>query len=276
MPSHKASRLAPWFIVASFFTGIAAMLALLVATPTVAPFIVLGMLALGNLPWIWVRRTSTWLTVGQDGVLITRPRTRRFVPFVDIAEVRQVQGGVLRLVLHSGELIEVFTGKDEALGLQQHYLHRLEVLVGRLRAEVEAERAGAVLSPDDAADRALRARAHAMLHDGTPGAQSPYRVVPAPNEDDLWCVAESKRAPAAERAAAAALLLQQDDLKRIGERLRIATEGCVEPHLDRFMRIATEQADDETLLAALTELEEAYDQISAASPPTFGLETADR
>src|SRR5262249_7972459 len=120
-----------------------------------------------------IARSTAWVTVGSDGVLVRRIGERRYFPFADIRDGTEIDGEKLRLSLRSGGFYDLYTHKDQNVG-QRGYeeqcnrlLDRIRAELGRARDDERAQRAEAVV------DRAREAR-----HPG-------YRVAEPPSADEL-------------------------------------------------------------------------------------------
>ncbi len=203
------------------------------------------------------QRWCTRLSLGTDGVLIRRKGQQRYVRYADIAQLQEPEPTVLRLTLRSGEHVDVYTGKGQAItgvNLPLSY-SRQKKLISQLRDRLESVQQQPDSSDESVVREAVHNRAHANLAP-TDQDKSPFRTAPPPDEQQLWQVLRSPRATSAQRAAAVALLKQQGaEVDR--PRLRIATEGMVDPHLRKFLRVATDDVDDSELCQALKELEDA-------------------
>ncbi len=254
--TKSANKWAMPLLLATLFGPVLIALSMVISeTAAVATvFAWIAVITVGWIPLLW---GTTNVSVGDDGVLIERRGQRRFVPYSDIAEVALLDDVVLRLILHSGESVDVYTGKNELLGQKEHYLERVDLIVTRIRSQVsQAERRRRSDGRTTAAGL-LRDRAFVLLRSGdhAHGSDAPYRSVPAPDASELWRTLESEGSSAMERAVAA-VLLRSDAAEEVKPRLRIAAEGAVEPGLQQLVRVVAEDADDEALLDALTALEE--------------------
>ena len=194
--------------------------------------------------------------VGDDGILVRRRFGRRFIPFADLADVREVDGVVIRFVLRSGGCIDLYTGRDEQL-VKPAYVRACDELVGRVRTGLASWQArdGARVDAGDA----LRERACGSLRGELHAARTPYRAIAPPSPDELARIVSAETAEPTARAAAAVLLRGQaraaNDPNRA--RLRIALHATAHPELRKLLRVAIDDAPDETVLAALEEVERA-------------------
>ncbi|MCC6522860.1 MAG: hypothetical protein IT373_09385 [Polyangiaceae bacterium] len=240
-----------WVVAGVFLPIIAGplvLVALLAAAPALAGP---AMAALGALMILWIAGLlllgGIWVRVGHDGVHIRRGRRARFVPFAELADAVEVEGVVLRLVLRSGQRIDLYTAREE--NSKQAYRRRCAALHEALRAGIASARAAAEPA-------GLRERAHGLLARQGAASRAPYRELAPPGDDELWATLESPAAAASERAAAA-VLLRQSLGGAATPRLRIVADGAAQPALRRALRIA---AEDE----APGELRRALDEVAAA------------
>lgn len=192
------------------------------------------------------------VTVGSDGVLVRRRFGDHYIPFSDIADVREVDGVAIRLTLHSGAMVDVYTAKDEQLG-KPKYVRGCESLLARIREGVEAHR---TLRADGEGERreALRDHAHRALRAREPVQRVPYRTAPPPDPEELLRVVETEGAPTTR--AAAAVLVHQHGGREAKQRIRVASEATAHPKLKRLFRVASADAQAEALELALSEVEQ--------------------
>lgn len=199
--------------------------------------------------------------VGQDGIVVRRRLTTHYFPFADLADAFEVDGVVLRLVLRSGQYVDLFTGKEEHAGKPEYQKHCDEVLA-RVRAGIGRHRQAADEPGADA--EALHCRAYSVLRESVPPQKTPYREAPAPETAQLLDVAErSTEAPATR--AAAAVLLSEDGDARVRQRLRIAADETVHPKLQRLLRIASDDGPPSELSDAFEELQAAAEAEAAVT-----------
>lgn len=184
------------------------------------------------------------VVVGSDGVLITRRGRRRFHPFAALAEAREVEGVRLQLVYRGGEVVELYTGREENAG-KEKYQRRCAELLARIQEGIA--RAAAAQGAGARVAARIEAAAGASVTSG-------YRIAEGPSREELWeAVADGAAPPVTRAAAARALRGDEGSAPRL---LRIA-EATAQPELSTFLRIAADPAQDEAAIAeALSALDE--------------------
>jgi hypothetical protein len=198
------------------------------------------------------------VTVGSDGVLIWRHFETHFVPFADIASVMEVDGVAIRMILHSGAVVDVYTAKEEQ-AMKPKYLRACESMLSRIRQGVERAQDQASVPTDG--HEALR-HAYRALRGGEPVRRVAYRAEPAPDPWQLLRIMENDGGAPAARAAAAVLARQHGD-EEVRKRIRVAEQGTVNPKLKKLFRAAMSDAEPEVVEAALVEVEKGADGVSS-------------
>ena len=192
----------------------------------------------------------TRVTVGDDGVFVWRRFRSYFLPFSEIADVIELDGIVMRFVLHTGESVDVYTGKDEPVA-KPEYVETCDKLLVEVRARLQAyrDRSQGTLQ----VETAVRDLAYQMLRGEEEPAKTPYRTVPAPAQEELWKVVEGGASNRSRAAAAALLSREAGEQER--PKLRVAAQSTADPRLRKFFRVAADHRDAKALREALEELE---------------------
>ena len=184
-----------------------------------------------------------WVTVGGDGILVRRLFSRRSLAFSEIAEVREVDGELLRLPLRSGDTSDLFTHQDQNAS-KEEYQRNCGELYARIRLGIARHR--------DDGGHAERAEA-VVARVGAPAAPG-YRVAAAPTAEELLRVAADTGASATARARAAVAMRRVTDTTGRGKLLRIA-EDTAEPELADALRAAAEAESEAEVEAALARVD---------------------
>ncbi|MBI4701671.1 MAG: hypothetical protein HY744_11025 [Deltaproteobacteria bacterium] len=200
---------------------------------------------------VFAALSATKITAGRDGVLVDR-RKPVFVPFTDIAEALEVDDVAIRLILRSGECVDIYTGKRE-YSHNPRYLRRCNEIFARIRRGVARAKSRRSEHDERRSVETLLGRAHALLRGGERAVRTPYRRLPPPSAEELWNAIESTTAGSTERAAAA-VVLRHEPAKKVAERLRAAAGETADPRLQRLLRLCAEQATPEALGEALGEV----------------------
>lgn len=248
------SRSIPWvlgLIFGTMFLVLPAALILGLVVTSLGPipiFAAIGLLLLSITGTLLEAHSK--IMIGTDGVSVRRRLTTHFVPFSEIADVHEVDGVAIRLILHSGAAIDVYTGKDEQIS-KPKYVRGCERLVEDIRAGIERSQSAG----DRSGTTALRDRAHRVLRGEERPERVPYRAAPAPDAESLIRVVENEHGSPASRAAAA-VLLNQNGNEHALKRIRVAVDQTANPRLNKLFRVASSDADAETLEQALVEVEQ--------------------
>jgi hypothetical protein len=223
-----------WGMSASAWTGVAAILGLLV------------------LAWAGLYLAPARAQVGVDGVLLTWLWRTRFIRYEDLAAVRsshQTDPPTFTLALHGGEEIRLPLAGYRTLEIGEEELslrvRRIEQAAEESR-RIQADRAVA-LPPRG--DRPAHAWLAALRAAGS-GADADHRRAPvAP--DTLLRIAEDAGSPPERRVAAAAALGPGLDAQGRA-RLRVASSTTASPEVrDALALAAADAASDEALAEAL-------------------------
>jgi hypothetical protein len=210
-------------------------------------------LSLISVPLALSMWTFVYVTVGEDGVLVSRWfGARRFIHYADLEGVR-AEGRDLVLLPRAGRpVVAHFGGVRGILGSDLDM--RLEGLVRAIedarRAHAQGSTASALLARSGRNGKAWLAALR-----GATEERAGFRAVALPAEQ-LWRVVADPGAAPTERAAAAVVLRETlDDQGRA--RLRVMSEATASPQLRVALAAAADAPNDDVLASALDRLEEA-------------------
>ncbi len=212
--------------------------------------VTMTMIWLGLAPCLYVLLRGVTVEIGVDGVLISGPRRKQWIPFADVRSIEAHERSA-RFALAKGHVDVVLTtnsrigylAKAEAVALDAFIIRAREALAAH-RATVGPRELAATLRRADR-DKDEWIDALRRLRDG----EAAYRAA-AIRDEELWRVVEDPGAPEDARAAAAFVLRRPDH--RDGSataRLRVAAQAVAAPRL----RVALETEDETALAAFCTE-----------------------
>jgi hypothetical protein len=203
---------------------------------------------------IAIELLPVWLTVGVDGVLVSRLGRRRFIRYEEVRAVRPFGRGATQgvsLWLASGEAIKLPLRRHVS---EAHSRQQIGLVMERIREGMASSRAGRgageVVLPEQG-DRPTAAWVSALRALGG-GANADHRTAPVEPER-LWRIVEDPSAAPPLRGAAAVALggaLDSDGRAR----LRISAQATASPEMRDLLELAAEDAAEAELGEALTRL----------------------
>lgn len=253
-----------WHLLRSPIVAVATAVLPLVLGLTLIPlFGVSGMLsglavvtlyavAIGSL-----RALAPKIAVGPDGVVISRLRSSRFIPFTEVRRIKrwphrdQARSEGLDLELLSGEVVPLFTANINESG---QLLSRDPVYARfrkLLRRQRDVHAVAARLAPhrqQSIAKWVMRLRRLGA------GAEAGPRVASI-SSDELVRLLENPTVTPVDRAAAAVALGSSERAPEVRARIEVLSTTVLSPSLrEVFETVAEDPEDDERLVEALTPL----------------------